>query len=68
VTIAFTLPTCDTQKSRPVRQQLWPRVVEIADGKRGRLSVTAIVAREIGAPDGVKPTSLYTTLEGADFT
>jgi hypothetical protein len=53
--IAFTMPTRGTQKARSVRQQLWTRVVEIADGKTGKISVTCIVAREIDAPKGVKP-------------
>jgi hypothetical protein len=53
--IAFTMPTRGTQKARPVRQQLWARAVEIADGKGGRIGATCVVAREIGAPDGTKP-------------
>lgn len=53
--IAFTMPTRGTQKARPVRQQLWARAVEIADGKGGRIGATCIVAREIGAPNGAKP-------------
>ena len=53
--IAFTMPTRGTQKARPVRQQLWARSVEIGDGKRGRICATCIVAREVGAPEGVKP-------------
>lgn len=32
----------------------WARRVEISDGKRGRLSVTCVVAREVGAPAGAK--------------
>jgi IS4 transposase len=31
------------------------RSVEISDGKAGRITVTCVVAREIGAPKGVKP-------------
>lgn len=50
--IAFTMPTRGTQKARAVRQQLWARVVEIEDGKRGRISVTCIVALEVGVPEG----------------
>lgn len=53
--IAFTMPTRGTQKARLVRQQLRARAVDIADGKRGRINATCIVAREIGAPKGVKP-------------
>jgi len=53
--IAFTMPTRGTHKARPVRQQLWARSVDISDGKRGRIKVTCIVAREIDAPAGTKP-------------
>jgi hypothetical protein len=53
--ICFTMPRCGAQQARPVRQQLWARPVEIGDGKRARISVTCIVAREIDAPEGVKP-------------
>ena len=53
--IAFTMPARGMQKARPVRQQLWARTVEIADGKRERISATCIVTRKIGAPKGVKP-------------
>jgi hypothetical protein len=52
--VAFTMPTRGTPKARPVRQQLWARPVEIADGKRGRIGATCIVAREVGAPESVK--------------
>ena len=53
--ISFTLPARDDQKARSVRQQLWARTVEIADGKTGRLSVTCVVAREVGVPAGSEP-------------
>jgi hypothetical protein len=42
-------------KARPVRQQLWARVVELPDGKKGRIMATCVVAREVGAPEDVKP-------------
>jgi len=50
--ISFTLPARDDQKARPLRQRLWARQVEISDGKAGRLSVTCVVAREVGIPTG----------------
>lgn len=52
----LTMPAREDQKARPVRQQLWARQVEITDGKGGRLSVTCVVAREVGAPAGIEPT------------
>ncbi len=53
--ITFTLGARDKQKARTVRQQLWNRAVEISDGAGGRITATCVVAREIGAPKGVKP-------------
>lgn len=53
--ITFTLGAREKQKARTVRQQLWVRSVEIADGsKAGRIRVTCVVAREIDAPKGSK--------------
>jgi hypothetical protein len=53
--IVFTLGSRHGQKAREVRQQLWARRVEIPAGKPGPVSVTCMVAREIGAPAGTKP-------------
>jgi hypothetical protein len=53
--VVFTLGSRHGQKAREVRQQLWARRVEIPAGKSGPVSVTCIVAREIGAPAGTKP-------------
>lgn len=53
--LEFTLGKRENRPTRKVSQQLWARRVEISDGKRGRLSVTCVVAREIDAPAGVKP-------------
>jgi hypothetical protein len=53
--IEFTLGAREGRKVRKVRQQLWARRVELNDGKRGRVSVTCIVAREVGAPVDAKP-------------
>lgn len=52
--LEFTLGARENRPMRKVRQQLWARRVEIGDGKRGRLSVTCVVAREVGAPAGAK--------------
>ena len=43
------------RKRRTVRQQLWASAVKIKDGKKGRITVTCVAAREVGAPVGVKP-------------
>ena len=53
--IRFTLPRKNGRKARPVRQQIHSRRLELADGGGGRLEVTCVVAKEIGAPAGVKP-------------
>ena len=53
--ITFTIGSRENQKGRTVRQQLWACEVEIKDGAKGRISVTCVVAREVGAPIGVKP-------------
>lgn len=65
--IEFTLGAREHRPSRKVRQQLWARRVEISDGKRGRLNVTCVVAREVDAPAGVKPVEwrLLTNREAA---
>lgn len=53
--ITFVIGSRENQKGRAVRQQLWAREVEIKDGEKGRITVTCLVAREVGAPAGVKP-------------
>lgn len=53
--ISFTMSSRHGVKARLVRQQLWVRRVELADGKGSVISVTCIVAREVGAPAGAKP-------------
>lgn len=52
--IEFMVGARENRKARSVRQQLWAREVEIDDGKRGRLRVTCLIAREVGAPAGTK--------------
>ena len=53
--INFIMPGRNKVKARAVRQQLWAERVEIPAGKGKTVSVTCIVAREIGAPEGVDP-------------
>lgn len=54
--MVFTLPSREGSKARAVRQQVWARRVEIPVGRtRETVSACCIVAREISAPDGVKP-------------
>lgn len=54
--ISFTMPSREGQKARTVRQQLWARRIEIPVGRTKRkVSVCCVVAREIGAPEGIKP-------------
>lgn len=53
--IEFVTGAREHQKSRAVRQQLWAREVEIADGKRGKIKIHCVIAREVDAPPGVKP-------------
>lgn len=53
--ITFAIGSRENQKGRTVRQQLWAREVEIKDGEKGRITVTCVVAREVGTPAGVKP-------------
>ena len=53
--IEFALAARPGTKARIVRQQLWARRVELNAGKGTTLTVTCIIARENGAPPGVKP-------------
>ncbi|MDT4844556.1 IS4 family transposase ISAzo5 [compost metagenome] len=53
--ITFVSGAREGQKSRTVRQQLWAREVEISDGSRGKIKVHCVIAREVGAPAGIKP-------------
>ena len=53
--VEFMLPSRHGQAARQVRQQLFARQVSLADGEGGRLPVTCLIAKEIAAPDGVKP-------------
>ena len=53
--IRFTLPGGRGRTAREVRQALYAERVSLSDGRRGTFEVTCLVAREIGAPPGVKP-------------
>lgn len=53
--IEFALAARPGTAARVVRQHLWARRVELHAGKNKTVSATCIVAREYGAPAGVKP-------------
>ena len=54
-TLGFTMPSRQGQKAREVRQRLWAKRTSVSDGKGGRVEVSCLVAREEGAPEGIKP-------------
>jgi hypothetical protein len=68
--IVFTMASRQGQKARQVRQQLWARRLDIPAGKTGTVEVTCVVARELGAPDGVAPVQwrLLTNREAPTLT
>lgn len=53
--IEFTLPARHNRPARTVRQAMYSRMVQIADGEGATLPVTCLIAQEIGAPAGVAP-------------
>jgi hypothetical protein len=53
--IRFTLPAGRGRAAREVRQALSAQRITLSDGRRGSFDVTGLIAREIGAPPGVKP-------------
>jgi hypothetical protein len=53
--IEFVLAARPGAKACTVRQQLWARRIELNAGKGKMVTATCIVAREYGAPAGVKP-------------
>jgi len=53
--IRFTLPGGRGRTAREVRQALYAQRLTLSDGRRGTVEVTCLIAREIGAPPGVKP-------------
>ena len=53
--LTFAMAARHGVKARTVRQQLWARTVTLPAGKGKSVVATCVIAREIGAPDGVKP-------------
>jgi hypothetical protein len=53
--IEFLLPARGGQAARLVRQRLFACRAELPNGQGGLLTVTCVIAQEIGAPKGVKP-------------
>jgi hypothetical protein len=53
--ISFAMASRHGQKARLVHQQLWAERIELREGKPGAVTVTCVIAREIGAPKGAKP-------------
>jgi hypothetical protein len=53
--IRFTMPSRQEQKARDVRQRVWAKRIKVSDGRGGWIEVSCLVAREEGAPAGVKP-------------
>jgi hypothetical protein len=53
--IRFALPAGRGRAARAVRQAVFAQRVALSDGRRGTCEVTCVMAREIGAPPGVKP-------------
>ena len=67
--LQFTLASRHGQAARVVHQRVWARRMTLPDGKGGRLAVTGVIAKEIEAPQGVKPVEwrLLTNREAGDF-
>jgi Transposase Tn5 dimerisation domain len=53
--LTFAMAARHGVKGRTVRQQLWARTVTLPAGKDKSVVATCVIAREIDAPDGVKP-------------
>jgi len=53
--IRFILPGGRGRTAREVRQALYAQRLTLSDGRGGTVEVTCLIAREIGAPPGVKP-------------
>lgn len=53
--IRFILPGGQGRKAREVHQALYAKRCALSDRQGGKLEVTCLIAREIGAPPGVKP-------------
>jgi hypothetical protein len=53
--IEFMLPARGNQRARMVRQNIYAKQVTISNGKKGKLTATCIIAKEINAPKGCLP-------------
>jgi Transposase Tn5 dimerisation domain/Transposase DNA-binding len=53
--VCFRLPAGRGRTARSVRQQLYAQRIALPDGRGATFEVTCLIAREIGAPPGVKP-------------
>ncbi len=53
--VVFELPAGRGRLARTITQSLRAQVVELADGRGGRLQVTCVLAQEIDPPAGAKP-------------
>lgn len=53
--IEFLMPSRHGQAARTVRQQVFACPISLPDGQDGRMPITCFIAKEINAPDGVKP-------------
>ena len=53
--IRFALPGGRGRTAREVRQELYAQRVSLSDGRGAAFDATCLIAREIGAPPGVKP-------------
>lgn len=53
--VRFHLPGGRGRTARAVRQRLYAQRIALPDGRGGAFEVTCLIAREIGAPAGVKP-------------
>lgn len=67
--IEFMMPSRHGQAARAVRQQVFARQISLPDDQGGRMSVTCFIARETGAPEGIKPVEwrLLTNRTAASF-
>jgi hypothetical protein len=53
--IEFLMPSRPGQAARTVRQQVFANPISLPDDQGGRMQLTCFIAREIDAPEGVKP-------------
>lgn len=53
--VSFVMEARHGVKKRTVRQRLYIQRVSIKDGEKATVEMTCIIAREVGAPKGIKP-------------